>query len=330
MSDILAVIPCLNEALYLERLVLKVLAMGGTNKLRIIIADGGSTDGSLEIAQRLSSLYENVKYLHNPKRIQSCAVNLAIETCADDAEFLLRLDAHSDYPDNYCQKLLDEANLTGADSIVVAVDTIGVTGFQRAVAAAQNSKLGNGGSAHRTPNGNGIWVDHGHHGLMRIDAFRAVGGYDETFTHNEDAELDIRLGKAGYKIWLTNKVMPVYYPRATPYSLFRQYTNYGNGRMHTILKHRVRPRLRQLAPAAIIPILVIAFLSPLFPIAALPLLCWMALCLGYGVRLGIRARSFWVALAGPAAMIMHVGWGLGFWRQFLSLRSIYRDKSFGH
>ena len=41
----------------------------------------------------------------------------------------------------------------------------------------------------------GHWADHGHHALMRISAFRAVGGYDESFSHNEDAELDYRLGR---------------------------------------------------------------------------------------------------------------------------------------
>ena len=68
--------------------------------------------------------------------------------------------------------------------------------FQKATALAQNSRLGNGGSQHRE-GGAGRWTDHGHHALMRLDAFRAVGGYDETFSHNEDAELDYRLAAGG-------------------------------------------------------------------------------------------------------------------------------------
>ena len=42
---------------------------------------------------------------------------------------------------------------------------------------------------------------------MRIAAFRAVGGYDESFSHNEDAELDYRLRQAGYRIWMTDKTL---------------------------------------------------------------------------------------------------------------------------
>ena len=61
----------------------------------------------------------------------------------------------------------------------------------------------------------GHWTDHGHHALMRVAAFRAVGGYDESFSHNEDAELDYRLRAAGYRIWMTDKTFMVYYPRAS-------------------------------------------------------------------------------------------------------------------
>ena len=50
---------------------------------------------------------------------------------------------------------------------------------------------------------------------MRVAAFRAVGGYDESFSHNEDAELDYRLRAAGYRIWMTDKTFMVYYPRAS-------------------------------------------------------------------------------------------------------------------
>jgi NADH:ubiquinone oxidoreductase subunit 5 (subunit L)/multisubunit Na+/H+ antiporter MnhA subunit len=37
------------------------------------------------------------------------------------------------------------------------------------------------------------WIDHGHHALFKTTAFLAAGGYDESFSHNEDAEFDARL-----------------------------------------------------------------------------------------------------------------------------------------
>jgi hypothetical protein len=94
--------------------------------------------------------------------------------------------------------------------------------FQQALAIAigivgmrihpEHSILGNGGAAHRNETG-GRWVEHGHHALMTINAFRAVGGYDETFTHNEDAELDARLKAERFHIYLTAETQVTYYPR---------------------------------------------------------------------------------------------------------------------
>lgn len=315
--EILAVIPCLNEEEHLEKLVLGLVDSSQALPMRIVIADGGSTDRTPEIAQNLARQHAHITYLSNPKRIQAAAINLAVANYGGGAEFLIRIDAHAEYSSDYCQTLVEEAERTRAASVVVAMNTAGKGWFQRAVAAVQNSRLGHGGSAHRTVGGDGMWVDHGHHALMRIDAFRAVGGYDESFSHNEDAELDTRLGRAGYKIWLTEKTAITYYPRSSPVPLFRQYVSYGYGRARNIFKNRTLPKLRQLAPATVLPALVLALASPVFRIAALPFWVWCAFCLGYGVKLAIDAKDARIAAAGPAAMLMHFGWSLGFWKAVL-------------
>jgi len=289
-------------------------------KTSFVIVDGGSTDRTAQIARGLVANNANILFLENPKRIQAAALNLAAATFGQNAEFLIRIDAHADYPNNYCKTLLKETEKTAADSIVVSMHSAGKTWFQKAVAAAQNSKLGNGGSAHRIVGKDGRWVDHGHHALMRVAAFRDCGGYDESFKHNEDAELDIRLRQKGYKIWLTNQTALTYFPRRTALALFRQYVDYGYGRGRTILKHRVCPKLRQMLPTFVAPAVILALATPLLPLAALPFVAWLILCLGYGVSLAVKSGDASIAMAGPAAMIMHFGWSLGFWKAFFSTR----------
>jgi succinoglycan biosynthesis protein ExoA len=281
--------------------------------MRIVIADGGSSDKTSTIAGKLAKEFDNVVFLYNPKRVQSAAVNLAVESYGKDAEFLIRIDAHATYPADYCKILLEEAEQTQASSVVVAMHTVGTTCFQQAVAAAQNSKIGNGGSAHRSVGTKGMWVDHGHHALMRIDAFRKIRGYDESFSHNEDAELDTRLTQAGFRIWMTGKTALTYYPRSAPISLFQQYADYGHGRARHIRKHKARPKLRQLAPAFVVPAALLLLGTPFTGLAALPFMLWALLCLTYGVVMGVQARNRCIAAAGPAAMIMHFGWSVGFW-----------------
>lgn len=309
---ILAVIPCLNEAEHIEHLVRNLIRNCAELQMRIVIADGGSTDGTIEIARRLEAEYSQVKYLHNPKRIQSAAINLAVAEYGPWAKILIRLDAHAEYSANYCQTLMEEQQIHAASAVVVSMETVGKNLFQRAAAAAQNSKLGNGGAAHRNAGRSGRWVDHGHHALMRLDAFHAVGGYDESFSHNEDAELDLRLRQAGHRIWLTAKTSLTYYPRSRPAALFRQYFRFGHGRARTVMKHRALPRLRQLVPLGVAPAVLLALAAPLYWYAAIPLMVWVSFCVSYGLLLGIRQKSAPAALSGAAAMLMHFGWSLGF------------------
>jgi succinoglycan biosynthesis protein ExoA len=274
--------------------------------------DGGSADGTCEIVAAIAQADARVRLIDNPKRLQSAAVNLAARTFASGRRWLVRVDAHADYPPRYVSRLVREAERSGAQSVVVAMRTEGHGLFQRAVAVAQNSRLGTGGSAHRGGGPSGF-VDHGHHALFETSAFLRAGGYDEGFSHNEDAEFDVRLRRSGGRIWLTRDLEIAYFPRSRPGPLFRQYRSYGRGRARTLLRHKERPRLRQLLPLAVAPALIALAAAPWLPLAAAPALAWALICLAYGAGLAIRTRAAEALLSGPAAMIMHVGWSIGFW-----------------
>ncbi|MBZ9992258.1 glycosyltransferase family 2 protein [Mesorhizobium sp. BH1-1-4] len=316
----LIVIPCLNEATHIGALLDQLCPAAARLGARIVVADGGSTDGTLAIVGERQNNDPRIILLHNEKRIQSAAINLAVARFGEGAHYLIRIDAHGGYPDDYCDRLVEEAQATGADSVVVSMLTSGSGTVQKAAAAAQNSKLGTGGSKHRHLSA-GEWVDHGHHALMRISAFQAVGGYDETFSHNEDAELDYRLRQAGYRIWMSGRTQMVYYPRTSLRGLYFQYLGYGRGRAKNVLKHRVIPKVRQMVPLAVFPVVLLAAFSFVHWIAALPLLLWAAVCLGYGVVTAISQRNADIALAGVSAMVMHFGWSVGFWLQLLGLNA---------
>ncbi|MDX1200551.1 glycosyltransferase [Sinorhizobium medicae] len=315
----LIVIPCLDEASHIEALIEKLRPALTPLNAQIVIADGGSTDGTRDIAGRLATEDPRVLFLDNPKRIQSAAINRAVAELGADSDYLIRIDAHGTYPDDYCERLVEDALATGADSVVVAMQTVGFSTFQKATAFAQNSKLGNGGSKHRS-GAVGHWAEHGHHALMRIEAFKAVGGYDESFSHNEDAELDYRLGKAGYRIWMTDRTSMVYYPRAKIVPLFRQYFGYGRGRAKNFLKHRAMPGLRQMVPLAVAPVVFGALLAIVNWMAVLPAGVWAGACLGYGVWMALGQRNPYGPLAAVAAMVMHLAWSAGFWRELLDFR----------
>ncbi|MDE1157513.1 MAG: glycosyltransferase family 2 protein [Neorhizobium sp.] len=315
----LIVIPCLNEAATIDPLIRKLDQQRQGYDVLIVVADGGSRDGTQDIVKALAQEISGVVLLDNPKKIQSAAINLAVRRFGDDRDYLIRIDAHGDYPDNYCRALIEEAKALQADSVVVGMETVGFGTFQKATAIAQNSRLGNGGSKHRA-GGGGQWIDHGHHALMRIAAFLAVGGYDETFSHNEDAELDYRLRAMGFRIWMTSKTYMTYYPRSSAAALFRQYLGYGRGRARNLLKHRSIPKVRQAIPLAVAPVVIGAVLALLYWWAAVPFVLWAAACLGYGFWMAVGHRNPYGPLAAVSAMIMHFAWSAGFWLELIGIR----------
>lgn len=324
-------VPVLNEERYIGPCLDSLLAQWPHDRMQILVLDGGSTDGTAAVVATYAGRHACVTLMPNPVRLQSAACNLAARIADPRAKLLLRADAHASYPPGFVQGCLDAMQRTGATSVVVPmrtvpdpvadhVDDLGAAvrgaaagaGTQRAIAAAQNSRLGNGGSAHRSGGGS-RWVEHGHHALFDRAFFQRVGGYDETFSHNEDAELDRRAQRAGGRIWMHADAPVAYYPRRDLASLFRQYVRHGRGRARTLLKHRARPRLRQ-----VLPLFVLAgclgglLLTPLHPAFGLAPLGYALLCLGWGAARAGQDGDLALLAMGPAAMAMHLGWAIGF------------------
>jgi succinoglycan biosynthesis protein ExoA len=318
----LIVVPTLNEATHIGRVLRDLSSDAATLKNAVIaVVDGGSDDETCAIVRHFAAHHPNMVLLHNPARIQSAAVNLAARQLGQNAQVLIRCDAHALYPSRFCERLLSTMLRVGADSVVVQMRSRGNSLVQRAVAWVSNSIVGTGGSAHRWSGRSSGFVDHGHHAAFRMEMFRRAGGYDESFTHNEDAEFDCRQRALGAKIYLDTTVGLEYIPRASPAALWSQYFKYGAGRSRTARRHPHSARLRQAAVVVNLLMILMAFL--LVPLTPLPLL-WPALYFsvlaGTSVQIAVRERSLAGLLSGPVAAIMHTAWALGFLTEILTRR----------
>lgn len=309
---IVIVIPTLNEALHIVTVIRSLRAGAQRLGATIVVVDGGSTDGTVELARAEAVCQPDVVVLNNPRRLQAAAINLAVAHFDNRVDWIIRADAHAGYPEDYCNTLLQEAHRTGADSVVVRMRAVGSSFLQRNIMAAQNAFFGNGGSLHRSGS-EGRFVDHGHHALMRVGAFLAVGGYDETFSHNEDAELDQRLIKAGLRIWLTGATEIDYYPRDGFIPLARQYYRFGAGRCATAIKHPGSIRKRHFILIGLAPVAFICAFWMLSPVVLAPFALWLAACLLAGAVTAMRQRQTELVMSGLPAAVMQMAWSFGFW-----------------
>jgi succinoglycan biosynthesis protein ExoA len=239
------------------------------------------------------------------------ALNAAI--AATTSQVVVRLDAHAVLPDGYVQRAVRTLRETGAANVGGRQVPTADDGFAAAVAAAMASPAGTGGATYRTGSVAGP-VDTVYLGVFRRAALDAVGGYDAAMTRNQDAELNVRLARAGYLVWFDPELAVAYRPRSSVRSLASQYHQYGRWRRVTARLHPDSVRARQLAaPALVVGTAVAVAQAPLtgrwwVPAAAVG---------GYAAALlaaGARAAPT-PQLAAPTAVAlgtMHWAWGLGF------------------
>jgi succinoglycan biosynthesis protein ExoA len=303
-------IPCLNEEDFIEALVDRVLGQDyPADRLEVIVADGGSTDRTLEILARIEKRDGRVRCIHNPGKIQSAGMNEIIRQAR--GEILVRLDAHADYADDYIRRCVEVLDRTGADNVGGAARSLAKNWFQKALCAALDSPLGVGGSRYRDADNEGF-VESVFNGAFRMKVFEQVGMYDPGAITNEDAELNQRILEHGGRIFLSKDIVAYYYPRDSYRGLARQYFKYGMGRARTLLKHRGLPSVRPLVPF----FFVLGGASLLLtrkrhPFTAPAMLAYAAATGVEALRVGRKAGLWAVPVVWTIFPVLHVSHGIG-------------------
>jgi succinoglycan biosynthesis protein ExoA len=310
---VLVVVPTLNEAAHIESVLQQLsVDLPVDSAVRFVVCDGGSLDGTKAIVARIAGRDDRVSLLDNPLRRQAAAVNLAVRRYGGEFDILVRCDAHAGYPAGFISLLVQALERSQADAVVVPMDSVGDTCLRKAIAWVSDSRVGSGGALHRGGRRSG-YVDHGHHAAFRMAAFVRAGGYDESFSYNEDAEFDCRQRALGARIFLDSDIRVEYVPRGSFGRLWAQYFAYGSGRSRTVRRHPGSLRLRQIAVPAHIAVSLLVLCALFWHpwLAVWPGL--YALVLGaVAVSLAAKRRSLCGLLAAPAALVMHAAWAFGF------------------
>jgi glycosyltransferase involved in cell wall biosynthesis len=311
------VIPCLNERDMIGRCLESVLEQTyPQQRIEILIADGGSTDGTLAVIEQFAACHPqaDIRLVENPDRIQSAGCNQAIAVSRGDV--IVRLDAHAEYDRNYIARSVAALSATGAANVGGAARPVHKTFFQRCLAAALESRASMGGAPYWRKEHQG-WVDTVWNGAFPRSTFEEVGLYDPRARTNEDAELNLRITRAGKRIYLCRDVIAHYYPRRSLFALGRQYLRYGQGRARTVLKHHALQSYRPLAPFSLVSALLLLGLLAPFSTGTRTLLsilvCTYALgILVESVRIGWKRGLEVIPVAFLILPTMHLAHGTGF------------------
>lgn len=314
------VLPCRNEAGYIEDCIRSILAQeppeGG---FEIIAADGMSTDGTREYLERMARKYTQLRVLNNPGRIVSTGLNAAIR--AARGQVIVRMDAHTTYAPDYVKQCLAVLEETGADNVGGPMQTRADTFMQEAIRAVFHCPWAVGGARSHRPDYEG-YVDTVIYGCWRRDVFDRVGLFDEEFVRNQDDEHNLRLIRAGGKVYQSPRIRSWYHVRGSLASLFRQYMQYGYWKVMVIRKHQSPASIRHVIPGVFVGGLALLLVLGLFWTPALWALGFTLLFYTAGalvLALLTAAGSKWRLLPVLPVVIgcFHFGYGYGFLRGIL-------------
>jgi len=307
--EISVILPVLNEEKYLAEAVAAILAQRYDGKIEVILAVGPSQDRTSEIAHQLRLKDSRVVVVDNPTGRTAAGLNIAI--AKSQFSIIVRVDGHSNIPENYCQLVSEILESTGAVNVGGVMAAQGQSLFERAVARAMRSPLGVGASRFHT-GGSAGEVDTVYLGAFRKEALLAAGGFDERFTRAQDWELNFRLRQAGGVVYFDPRLIVTYRPRSTVKALAKQYFEYGRWRRVVSRRHQGTINYRYLAPPFTVVATSISLLLGwlLSPVLLLPALIYSVFILIASTAIG---KSVGEILCLPTILLtMHISWGLGF------------------
>ncbi len=316
------VVPVLDEMRHLPSCLDALL--GGDypgHRMEVLVVDGGSTDGTREYVSRRARRDERLRLIDNPARTTPAGLNVGLREARGDV--IVRMDGHAIAAGNYVSACVAALERTGAQMVGGHLIGRGETRFGRAVALATSTKMGAGDARYRL-GGEGP-TDTVYLGAWHKSIFDEIGPFDEGLVRNQDYELCLRIREAGGTVWLDPSIRSETLLRPGPLALARQYFQYGSGRAATLARHPGSLRLRQAVPAALALFTCTALPASLLVRRLRPLVAAVLALYGAAVALStarlVRRHGRAYAQDLPLAFaVMHLAWGLGFWRGWLASR----------
>lgn len=319
MTCVSIIVPCFNEQGTIRRLLEAIYAQTyPRQELEVVIADGMSTDQTRQEIAAFQDKHADleVKIVDNPKRIIPAGLNAAIRNAR--GEYIVRMDAHSEPSPDYVERCLFALQAGAGDNVggIWQIEPGGEDWRARSIAAAASHPLGVGDARYRL-GGAAQAVDTVPFGAFQRALLEWVGWFDESLLTNEDYEFNVRIRKAGGKVWMDPSIRSIYRARRSFRELARQYWRYGFWKARMLRRYPETFRWRQLAGLFVLSFPMLGLLAVWFPWAAwllgLEIILYLLALILAGAGQAARRRQPALVVGVPLAIAtMHFAWGLGF------------------
>ena len=294
------------------------------DRFEILVVDGMSSDGTVEIVRQFIQRGEPIRLLDNPRIWSSAARNIGATRASGDV--VLVIDGHCELPTRQHFTAVASAFQRSRADVIGRPQPLTIrdpSDLQRAIALARASRLGHHPDSYIYSDRDRFVPAQSVGAAYRREVFQRVGMFDERFDACEDVDFNYRVDQLGLSCFLSADSKVYYAPRTTLAGLFRQLARYGRGRVRLARKHHGMLSWKSLAPAAFVALvivgLIVGFLHAVawYAVAAL-LSVYLAAVLIESARI-LRQQPDWRMgwwLPWVFATI-HVSAGVGIWQEFL-------------
>jgi cellulose synthase/poly-beta-1,6-N-acetylglucosamine synthase-like glycosyltransferase len=285
------------------------------SRFEILIADGSDRP----VDPVIFPVGLDIHVYQNKVKTMSPGLNMLARQAR--GERLAIVSAHTWLPDDYLERMVATAHVTGAANVGARVRKVARSPWGRAIAAATSCPFGVGSSIQH----HGAEVgpaDSAFPGFIARLMFERLGGFNTDLACNEDDEFNARVRAAGGLVWYDPGVEVSYRPRETLAGVFRQHFRYGRwkvavARLSVPAYLRVHHAIPSLAVAGAVvgAVASIIWRPMIIPTAGAALVyCAIAIYEARKMAAEHGASMLRTVLVFP---VIHAAYGLGFIRGLL-------------
>lgn len=312
------VIPCRNEAPYIEECIRAIYAcdLPQEAEASVYVVDGMSHDGTRDVVRELKSEFPTLHLVDNEKQLTPYAFNLGIHA-GGKVDYVQIVGARHILSKNYLQLCLDHLDrdkeiwCVGGRIVNEYVNEKG-----EIISLAMGTSFGMGLGNFRTLEASGF-TDTVTSPMYPYRVFEEIGFFDEDLVRNQDDDFNFRVVQAGGKIYYEHSISLKYYVRGNFSGLWRQFFQYGYWKVFVNKKHKAVTTLRQLVPPLFVLYLFLLLPSILFGkwialFTNLPFVFYLLLNALFSVTTANQPKQIWPLM--QTYVILHVSYGLGYLR----------------
>lgn len=194
--------------------------LGGTRPPdEIVVADGGSDDGTAERLRERAASEPRLRVLSTPGN-RSVGRNAAVRAARH--EVIACTDAGVEVESTWLERILRPfAGPDGADVVAGFYRPLATTSFERVAGVVSAPSLQEVNLDRFLPSTRSI--------AFRRDAWNKAGGFDETLAHNEDTPFALALKETGSRFAFAPDAIVGWRPRGNLRDFYRQHRRFGFG-----------------------------------------------------------------------------------------------------